>query len=124
MIGNVWKEKLKLALYPHVAVFKIFYQSNKKYKMDQGLTPSEHKIMMLYRNFTNYALGTTVILGEKEFRKLVRSEFPNFLQEVQETPLSILLDEPKDRSFEEALNVIGRMGMVYYKKMNNNAFER
>ncbi|EDL15106.1 S100 calcium-binding protein, ventral prostate like [Mus musculus] len=92
--------------------------------MDQGLTPSEHKIMMLYRNFTNYALGTTVILGEKEFRKLVRSEFPNFLQEVQETPLSILLDEPKDRSFEEALNVIGRMGMVYYKKMNNNAFER
>ena len=57
-------------------MFPFFQQ----YKMDQGLTPSEHKIMMLYRNFTNYALGTTVILGEKEFRKLVRSEFPNFLQ--------------------------------------------
>jgi hypothetical protein len=29
-IGNIWKEKLKSALYLHVAVFKIFYQSNKK----------------------------------------------------------------------------------------------
>jgi hypothetical protein len=33
------------------------------------------------------------------------------------------LNEPKDHSFEEALDMIGRIGMVYYKKMNNIAFE-
>ena len=34
--------------------------------------------MMLYRTIRIYSLGTTVVLGEKEFRELVRSEFPNF----------------------------------------------
>ncbi|NP_001365636.1 uncharacterized protein LOC102640196 [Mus musculus] len=91
--------------------------------MDQGLTSSERYIMNLYRIFRNYSLGTTVVLGEKEFRELVRSEFPNFYWEVQEIPLGSLLNEPKDHSFEEALDMIGQMGMVYYKKMNNNAFE-
>ncbi|NP_001365635.1 uncharacterized protein LOC102638680 [Mus musculus] len=90
--------------------------------MDQGLTSSERYIMNLYKIFRNYSLGTTVVLGEKEFRELVRSEFPNFYREVQEIPLGSLLNEPKDHSFEEALDMIGQMGMVYYKKMNNNAF--
>ena len=34
--------------------------------------------MMLYRTIRTYSLGTTVVLGEKEFRELVRSEFPFF----------------------------------------------
>jgi hypothetical protein len=55
-------------------MFPFFQQ----YKMDQGLTSSERYIMNLYRIFRNYSLGTTVVLGEKEFRELVRSEFPNF----------------------------------------------
>ena len=57
-------------------MFPFFQQ----YKMDQGLTSSERYIMNLYKIFRNYSLGTTVVLGEKEFRELVRSEFPNFLQ--------------------------------------------
>ena len=55
-------------------MFPFFQQ----YKMDQGLTSSERYIMNLYKIFRNYSLGTTVVLGEKEFRELVRSEFPNF----------------------------------------------
>jgi hypothetical protein len=48
--------------------------------MDQELTSRKHSIMMLYRTIRTYSLGTTVVLGEKEFRELVRSEFPNFCQ--------------------------------------------
>ena len=34
--------------------------------------------MNLYKIFRNHSLGTTVVLGEKEFRELVKSEFPIF----------------------------------------------
>jgi hypothetical protein len=36
--------------------------------------------MMLYGMIKIYSLGTTVVLGEEEFRELVRSEFPTFCQ--------------------------------------------
>ncbi|XP_021045239.1 protein S100-A9-like [Mus pahari] len=91
--------------------------------MDQQLTPSECNIMMLYRIFDNYTVRKVAELTEKEFKQLVRSEFPYFLKDILDRPLNRLLNEPKDHSFEEALDMIGRIGMVYYKKMNNIAFE-
>ncbi|XP_021045254.1 protein S100-A9-like [Mus pahari] len=91
--------------------------------MAKRLTKSEDNIMMFYRIFKTFSAGKAAELTEKEFEKLLGREFPNFLQEIQESPLSSLLNERKNRSFEEALYMIGRMGMVYYKKMNNNAFE-
>jgi hypothetical protein len=48
--------------------------------MDQELTSRKHSIMMLYGTIRIYSLGTTVVLGEEEFRELLRSEFPNFCQ--------------------------------------------
>uniref|UniRef100_A0A8C6G8A9 S100/CaBP-9k-type calcium binding subdomain domain-containing protein n=1 Tax=Mus spicilegus TaxID=10103 RepID=A0A8C6G8A9_MUSSI len=92
--------------------------------MNQGLTSSELKIMLLYRIFKTYTVRSRDLITEKEFKQLVGNEFPNFLKDVEGRPINRLLDEPKDRSFEEALDMIGRMGMVDYKKMNNNAFEQ
>ncbi|XP_021045253.1 protein S100-A9-like [Mus pahari] len=90
--------------------------------MDQGLTTSERKIILLYEIFRKYTVKNAFELTEKEFKQFMRTEFPNFLEDILDRPLNRLLNEPKDRSFEEALDMIGRMGMVYYKKMNNIAF--
>jgi hypothetical protein len=55
-------------------MFPFFQQ----YKMDQGLTSSEREIMLLYRIFRNYNERKSIELTEKEFKELLRSEFPQF----------------------------------------------
>ena len=58
------------------------YPFFQQYKLDHVLTSSEHYTMNLYKIFRNHSLGTTVVLGEKEFRELVRSEFPFYFYRV------------------------------------------